>query len=521
MGLITLFDIKLPVEKDEKELIRLAEKRLGGKAGYFAIKKKSLDARDKENLRFVYTIEFSKESKKQEVRQFVKLPDSRMPKEKVLVVGSGPAGLFAAIRLLDHGIKPLLIERGAPVEEREQTIHRFFDTRVLDTETNIQFGEGGAGTFSDGKLNTQTHSPLNREVLELFVRFGAPKEILYLSKPHIGSDNLKNVVKNMRQYILSRGGEVLFHTRLEDIRLETGRVKEAVLRRLNADMVAQNTDIIPVSAIILAIGHSARDTFEMLEKKGVPMLAKDFAIGVRIEHLQEKIGLAQYGKKYAMLPAADYKLVSHASERSVFTFCMCPGGYVMPAASEEGGVVTNGMSNYARDGKNANSALIAQVTKADFFDDSPLAGMRFQRKIEQAAYLAGGKSYAAPVQRLGDFLRDKTSDRFGEVLPTYAAGTVFADLREVLPAPIIDALKKGALDMDRRLKGFAGPDALLTAAETRTSSPVRIMRGENMQSVGVEGLFSCGEGAGYAGGITSSAADGLRVGEAVFGSFIG
>ena len=521
MGLITLSDVKLPVEKDEKELIRLAEKRLGGKAGYFAIKKKSLDARDKENLRFVYTIEFSKEGKKDEIKRFEKLTDNHIPKEKVLVVGSGPAGLFAAIRLLDHGIAPLLIERGACVEEREKTIHHFFDTRMLDTETNIQFGEGGAGTFSDGKLNTQTHSPLNREVLELFVRFGAPKEILYLSKPHIGSDNLKNVVRNMRQYILSQGGEVLFHTRLEDILIQNGRVKEAVIRRFNADMVGATVEIVPVSAIVLAIGHSARDTFEMLEKKGIPMLAKDFAIGVRIEHLQDKIGFSQYGKKYAMLPAADYKLVSHASERSVFTFCMCPGGYVMPAASEEGGVVTNGMSNYARDGKNANSALIAQVTKADFDDDSPLAGMRFQRKIEQAAYLAGGNSYVAPVQRLGDFMQDKTSVGFGEVLPTYAAGTVFADLREALPAPIIEALKKGALDMDRRLKGFACPDALLTGVETRTSSPVRIMRGEDLQSVGAEGLFPCGEGAGYAGGITSSAADGLRVAEAVFGFFRG
>ncbi len=519
MGLITLSDIKLPVEKDEKELIRLAEKRLGGKVGYFAIKKKSLDARDKENLRFVYTIEFSKENKKQEVRRFEKLPDSRIPKEKVLIVGSGPAGLFAAIRLLDHGIKPLLIERGAPVEERENKINRFFNTRILDTETNVQFGEGGAGTFSDGKLNTQTHSPLNREVLELFVRFGAPKEILYLSKPHIGSDNLKKVVKNMRAYILSQGGEVLFYTRLDDLRFLDGRVKEAVIRRFNADTVGSNVEIIPVSAVILAIGHSARDTFEMLEKRGVPMRAKDFAIGVRIEHLQEKIGFAQYGKKYTTLPAADYKLVSHASERSVFTFCMCPGGYVMPATSEEGGVVTNGMSNYARDGKNANSALIAQVTRADFADDSPLAGMRFQRKIEQLAYLIGGKSYTAPVQRLGDFLQDKTSDRFGEVLPTYAAGTVFADLREVLPVPVVEALKKGALDMDRRLKGFAHPDALLTAAETRTSSPVRIERADNLQSVGVRGLFPCGEGAGYAGGITSSAADGLRIAEAVFGFF--
>ena len=519
MDLITISDIKLPVGKDEKELVRIAEKRLGGKAAYFAIKKKSLDARDKGNVRWIYTIECSKKSQKTEQRVLEKLPASRQPRETVLVVGSGPAGLFAAIRLLDRGIKPLLIERGAPVEEREKRIDLFFTTKELDTETNIQFGEGGAGTFSDGKLNTQTHSPLNKEVLQLFVRFGAPKEILYLSKPHIGSDNLKTVVKNMRQYILAEGGEVLFHTRLDELRFENGRIKEAVVCLLNKDMVAPKQEILPVSAVILAIGHSARDTFEMLERKGVPMRAKDFAIGVRIEHLQEKISLAQYGKAYSMLPAADYKLVSHASERSVFTFCMCPGGFVMPSSSERGGVVTNGMSNYARNGKNANSALIAQVTRGDFGDDTPLAGMRFQRKIEEAAYIAGGKNYAAPTQLLGDFLKDKTSSRFGEVQPTYAAGTAFADLREVLPLGVVDALKKAAVDMDRRLKGFACPDAILTGTETRTSSPVRIERDESLQSVAIKGLFPCGEGAGYAGGITSSAADGIRVADGVYAMF--
>ena len=520
MGLMTISDIKLPVGKDEKELVRIAEKRLGGKAAHFVIKKKSLDARDKGNVRWVYTIECAKTPQKQEERILEKLPASRQPKEKVLVVGSGPAGLFAAIRLLDRGITPLLIERGAPVEERERKIQTFFDTRVLDTETNIQFGEGGAGTFSDGKLNTQTHSALNKEVLELFVRFGAPKEILYLAKPHIGSDNLKTVVKNMRQYILSKGGEVRFHTRLEELSFEGNRVKEAVIRSFHADVVGATVEFIPVSAVVLAIGHSARDTFEMLEKKGVPMRAKDFAVGVRIEHLQDKIGFSQYGKAYTLLPAADYKLVSHASERSVFTFCMCPGGFVMPSSSEEGGVVTNGMSNYARDGKNANSALIAQVTRADFEDDTPLAGMRFQRRLEEAAYIAGGKNYSAPTQLVGDFLKNKTSSRFGEVQPTYAAGTTFADLRTVLPVGVIDALKKGILDMDRRLKGFACPDAILTGAETRTSSPVRIERDDTMQSVGVKALFPCGEGAGYAGGITSSAADGLRVAEGVYRLFL-
>ncbi|MBQ7948267.1 MAG: hypothetical protein IJ284_00755 [Clostridia bacterium] len=524
MSVQTLSDIKLPIGKGENELIKLAEKKCGGKVGYFAIKKKSLDARDKSNLRYVYTIEFSKTAPVKEEKIFDRLPKEKMPQKPVLVVGSGPAGLFCAIRLLDHGIVPILIERGGSVEEREQRIDRFIEYKTLDVDTNVQFGEGGAGTFSDGKLNTQTHSPLNREVLELFVRFGAPKEILWLAKPHIGSDRLKTVVKNMRQYILSCGGEVRFHTRLEEIFLCNGRVEEVSISRLNADTVCPNrgfaVEKLPVSAVVLAIGHSARDTFQMLMEKGIPMRQKDFAVGVRIEHLQSSVGLAQYGKAYTQLPAADYKLVSHASERAAFTFCMCPGGYVMPAASEEGGVVVNGMSNYARDGQNANSALIAQVTRADFESDSPLAGVEFQRKLERAAYLAAGSTYAAPVQLVEDFLSDKTSDRFGAVHPTYGAGTAFADLRAVLPLPVIDALKAAIVDMDRRLKGFADPESVLTGVETRTSSPVRIERDEQMQSVGAQGLYPCGEGAGYAGGITSSAADGLRVAEAVYTAFL-
>ncbi len=514
MRILTISDIKLPVGASEESLLKIAEKKLGGKAGYFAIKKKSLDARDKNNIRYIYTVECAKQAFKKEERVFPRLPKSRAPKGEVLVVGSGPAGLFAAIRLLDYGITPTVIERGAPVEERSRDIEKFFTARELDENSNVQFGEGGAGTFSDGKLNTQTHSPLNREVLETFVRFGAPKEILYLSKPHVGSDNLKTVVKNMRQYILAKGGRVRFHTRLEGLRMEEGRVRSALLQ------TQEGVEELAISALVLAIGHSARDTFAMLEKTGLAMRAKDFAVGVRIEHLQRKIGEAQYGKAYSLLPAADYKLVSHASARSVFTFCMCPGGYVMPAASEEGGVVVNGMSNYARDGENANAALIAQVTRADFADDTPLAGVRFQRELEKAAFLAGGGGYAAPVQRVEDFLADRESSRFGEVTPSYAAGTRLSDMRAVLPAPIIEALKAGLTDMDRRLKGFAHPDALLTAVETRTSSPVRIERGEDMQSVSAKGIFPCGEGAGYAGGITSSAADGLRVAEAVYQSLL-
>ncbi len=517
MSLRTLSDVKLSLGQNENTLLSIAEKKLGGKAAYFAIKKKSLDARDKNNIKYIYTIEFSATPQVQPKAMYEKLSKEKMPKSNVLVVGSGPAGLFCALRLLEHGITPIVVERGSPVEEREKDIQTFCAHHVLDENSNVQFGEGGAGTFSDGKLNTQTHSPLNREVLQTFVKFGAPQEILWLSKPHIGSDNLKKVVKNMREYILQQGGKVLFHTRLTDIKTLDGKVTEATLYTKTA--TRERTENIPVSAVVLAIGHSARDTFEMLLGKGVPMCQKDFAVGTRIEHLQSKIGFAQYGKAYSQLPPADYKLVSHASERAAFTFCMCPGGYVMPAASEEYGLVTNGMSNYARDGLNANSALIAQVTRADFDSDSPLAGVEFQRKLERAAYVAGGGNYAAPVQLVGDFLQDKESNGFGEVLPTYAAGTNFADLRAVLPAPITQALKTAILDMDRKLKGFANSDAILTAVETRTSSPVRIERDESCQSIGVKGLYPCGEGAGYAGGITSSAADGIRVATAVYRFF--
>ncbi len=512
MRLLTVSDIKLPIGKDEKELYALASKKLGKPPVYFAIKKKSLDARDKNNIRFVYTIEFGDEKKTRAPQALERLPAYKLPKKKVLVVGSGPAGLFCALRLLDRGITPLVIERGGSVAERERATQLFFTQKTLDTDTNIQFGEGGAGTFSDGKLNTQTHSPLNGEVLKTFVKFGAPEEILYLQKPHIGSDRLKTVVKNMREYILSQGGEVRFHTRLEDILIKDGRVQTAVV----CDTKKGIREEIDVSALVLAVGHSARDTFEKLLARGVEMRAKDFAVGVRVEHLQSAVGKSQYGEAYTLLPAADYKLVSHAGERAAFTFCMCPGGYVMPAASEVGGVVTNGMSNYARDGENANSALIVQVTRDDFGSEHPLAGIEYQRRIERAAYRAGGNDYRAPVQLVGDFLRDKTSAAFGSVLPTYAAGTTYADLREVLPSKIVTTLKSAILDMDRKLKGFAAFDGVLTGAETRTSSPVRIERGEDLQSVSVSALFPCGEGAGYAGGITSSAADGIRVADGVY-----
>lgn len=515
MSIRTLSDIKLPIGREEKELFSLAQKKLGKKPQYFEIKKKSLDARDKNNIRFVYTIAFSAEKQTVEPPAMERLPDCKRPKERVVVAGSGPAGLFCALRLLQRGITPIVVERGASVDERAKRIDTFCKTGTLDTETNVQFGEGGAGTFSDGKLNTQTHSPLNAEVLKTFVAFGAPAEITWLNKPHIGSDNLKKVVKNMREYIVNNGGEVRFHTRLEDVCIKDGKLCDVTL--VNADGAREK---MPVSALVLAVGHSARDTFQMLLTHGVTISQKEFSVGVRIEHLQADIGFSQYGKAYTLLPPADYKLVSHASERSAFTFCMCPGGFVMPATSEEGMVVTNGMSNYARNERNANSALLVQVKKEDFASEHPLAGVEYQRRLEHNAYLAGGGDYRAPVQLVGDFLRDKTSVCFGEILPTYAVGTAFADLRAVLPSAITSAMKTAILDMDKRLHGFARPDAVLTGVETRTSSPVRLERGEDMQAVGVAGLYPCGEGAGYSGGITSSAVDGLRVADAVYHSFL-
>ncbi len=517
MSLRTLSDIKLPVGKDESELVKLAEKKLGKKVKYFAIKKKSIDARNKNDVRLVYTIEFSDCEQAKKIESIERLAARKLPQNPVLVVGSGPAGLFCALRLLQRGIKPIVIERGAPVEEREKDIQAFIATKRLNTNSNVQFGEGGAGTFSDGKLNTQTHSLFNKEVLETFVRFGAPQEILWLSKPHIGSDRLKTVVQNIRRFILEQGGQVRFHTQLTDIKVQENTLQSITLQTPSGE------ETITPSALVLAIGHSARDTFEILAKRGVKMTAKDFAVGVRIEHLQDKIGLSQYGKAYSLLPAADYKLVSHASERAAFTFCMCPGGFVMPAASEVGGVVTNGMSNYARNERNANAALIAQVSKTEFGQDpsqNPLAGIEYQRRIERAAYEAGGNNYQAPVTLVGDFLRGKTSATFGEVLPTYAIGTTFADFSDILPAPIIQTLQAAIVDMDKRLKGFACPDAVLTAAETRTSSPVRIERDSaTLQSLSTANVYPCGEGAGYAGGITSSAADGLRIADAIFSRF--
>ena len=504
-----LDNIKLHIGEEEGKLIKIAQKNLNKPVKYFRILKKSLDARDKNNILWVYSIAFS-DKPEQEKPLFEKLATS----PQVAVIGSGPAGLMCALRLVEHGVSPIIIERGEAVEERALTTEKFFNDKILNPNSNVQFGEGGAGTFSDGKLNTQTHDGLNRDVLEYFARFGAPGEILYLNKPHIGSDKLRSVLKNIRKFIGESGGKYLFNTQFIGFTHDNCRLKSLILKNTKTGEESELT----VDNAVLAPGHSARDTFEMLSKSGIKMTPRDFAVGVRIEHLAAEIGLAQYGKNYKLLPAADYKLVSHAHERTVFTFCMCPGGVVIPAASESGGVVVNGMSEYARGGVNSNSALMVQMKSCDFGGDL-FAGMRFQREIERKAFEAGGRTYAAPVQLYKDFAENRVSSDFGEVKPTYAAGTKFAPLNEILPQVATEALKAAIPDMNRRLKGFANPDAILTGVETRFSSPVKIERGEDLQSVSLKGLYPCGEGSGYSGGITSSAADGIKIAEKLFENF--
>ncbi len=519
-------DLRLSPGESEEKLLALAAKKLRG-CRYIRILKKSLDARDKSNIRWLYSVEADRKPIPQPARTYPAV--TRTP-ARVVVTGSGPAGLFCAIRLLRAGIRPLVVERGGTVEERAAQNERFFREHVLDEDCNVQFGEGGAGTFSDGKLNTQTRDARNREVLDTFVEFGAPPEVAYLNKPHVGSDRLRAVVRAMRRYILENGGEVRFHCRLDDVDVRGGVLRAVTLR----DVRTGQTERVEASELVLAIGHSARDTFQMLHERGFAMQAREFAVGVRIEHLQAHIDAAQYGAANVAanaasragdpktrLPAADYKLVSHAGERTAFTFCMCPGGFVMPAASEVGGVVTNGMSNYARDAANANSALLAQVRLSDFDRGGVLDGVAFQRTLERAAFRAGGESYAAPVQRAEDFLRGRATVSFGEVLPSYAAGVRPSNLGAVLPPYIADALRVAITDMDRRLHGFAAPDALLTGVETRFSSPVRILRGATLESVTARGVYPCGEGCGYSGGITSSAADGIRVAEAICAKYSG
>lgn len=431
-----------------------------------------------------------------------------------VVVGAGCAGLFCALALAEAGLEPLLVERGQDGGYRSSSIERFNRTGKLDVESNIQFGLGGAGTFSDGKLATGTKSPLHRHILKTFVACGAQREILYDAKPHVGSDVLPTVVTNMCRRIGELGGEVRFSTRMVDLDTQGGCVRSITLRQKGSDSGLVIEERLPAANVVVACGHSARDVFELLRRRGVSLERKTFAMGVRIEHLQRDVDRAQYGPfaGHPALGAAPYKLVTHLGNgRSAFSFCMCPGGYVVAAASEEGGVVTNGMSLSDRKGENANSGLLANVFPDDLPGDDVLAGVELQRRCERSAYEAGGGDYLAPAQLVGDFLQGVPSSGQGSVTPTYPRGVSWGDVATCLPGYVSETLRAAIPRMDRRLHGFSEASAVLTGVETRSSSPVRVTRGEGLQSLSTAGLWPCGEGAGYAGGIMSAATDGLRV----------
>lgn len=504
----------MPIRHTDEDVLEAAVKlakdnKLCAKNPY--IYKKSLDARRKSDIHFVYSVVLETQNADNkllppQIRLFDEpsaLQITKPTKHKhVLVVGSGPAGLFAAYKLSLCGAQVTLIERGGDVDERQAAVKRFWETGILNPDCNIQFGEGGAGTFSDGKLNTRISSPLQGFVLKTFVESGAPKEILYDAKPHIGTDILSTCVKNIREKIKAQGGEVLFNTRLTDLNIKNGRVVGAIVNE---------SAYIECDAIILAIGHSSRDTYELLEKRGVLMEQKPFAAGVRIEHSREFINRVQYGDAAAIngLPTADYRLVHNGEMRSVYSFCMCPGGVVVNASSEPGALCVNGMSEHLRMADNSNSALVVTVRPEDFDGSSPLAGVEFQRKYERAAYAVGkGKG---PVQLARDFAKNRISASFDGVKPSFTGQTEFVDLRECLPDFITDSLKEGLCEFEKKMKGFLSGGAVLTGVEMRTSAPLRIKRDENFESLSHKRLFPCGEGAGYAGGIMSAAVDGLRV----------
>ena len=461
------------------------------------ISKKSIDARKKEDVHYVYSVDF-KLKNENKYKKFEKMQVFEAPQIKVhniisknpIIVGAGPSGLFAALTFVQNGLSPIIIEQGDPVEKRKAIVDNFLKEGNLNTLSNVQFGEGGAGTFSDGKLTTGISSPFCKKVLQEFVNFGAPEQILYLSKPHIGTDNLIYIIKNMRKYIISKGGTFLFNTKVTDFKIKDGQIKSVYC--INNKQEKE----IPATHVILAIGHSSRDTFEKLYERGIEMEKKNFSVGVRIEHLQKDINKAQYGEITKLkLPPAEYKLAYHSSTgRSCYTFCMCPGGVVIASSSSENTIVTNGMSNFLRNGKNANSAILVNVTPEDFKDNSPLAGVYFQKDLETKAFILGGSNYFAPIQRVEDFLQNKKSEFIGHIKPSYLPGVALSNLNDILPEFVSDTLKEGIQYFDKRLKGFANPDSILTGVETRSSSPIKILRNKNLVS-NISGLYPCGEGA--------------------------
>lgn len=531
--MIRLTQIKLPADHAPEALIKKAAKLLRTSPEEIRslhIRKRSLDARKKPELYYSYMIDVSVKNEKELIRRAnnpqislaketaYQFPESgtEQLKERPIIIGTGPAGLFCGLMLARHGYCPILIERGSCVEKRQKKVVSFWQGGTLDVQTNVQFGEGGAGTFSDGKLNTLVKDPLGRGklVLELFTEFGADPSILYDHKPHIGTDVLAEVVKNMREEILRLGGTVRFDTQVTDLLISQDRVCGVRLSGTDPKTGGLFEEEVFSSVVVLAIGHSARDTFSMLLAHRVPMEQKAFAVGLRIQHPQKMINLSQYGKEDAgTLGAANYKLTRQTkSGRGVYTFCMCPGGYVVNASSEPGRLAVNGMSYHDRAGENANSALIVTVTPEDFPVDGPLGGVAFQRMLEEAAYkAAGGK---IPVQLYGDFCRNQVSTQLGEVSPKMRGEWAFGNVRSIMPEPLNLALIEAMEGFGRMIRGFDRPDALFAGIESRTSSPVRIWRDDQFESE-MRGLYPCGEGAGYAGGITSAAMDGVKVAEAI------
>ncbi len=505
---LALDAVKVPVERVEK---------------IFPVKK-SVDARHKRNIKIVYSVGIELKENEDEFFSRLKLPNAALVKNKSpqinrgtrlmdhrpVVIGFGPAGMFASLLLARYGYFPMIFERGADVDTRTRLVKNFWENGVLDCETNVQFGEGGAGTFSDGKLTTRINDTRCSYVLNEFSRFGAPSETMTLARPHIGSDKLAQIVKNIRLEILRLGGEIHFNSRFEGLQIRDGKICA----------VKVNGQDINCDSVILAIGHSARDTFRLLNRHNISMAAKAFSVGVRIEHFQKTIDTGMYGE-FAGHPAlknAEYQFSYRENGRGVYTFCMCPGGVVVPAASQGEAVVTNGMSEYSRDGENANSGLVVSVDEKDFGSD-PLAGMLFQQRLEQNAFLAGGGGFAAPGQTAESFLNNKPPKLPASLIPTYALGVRPFPLEKLFPRDINRMMRKGLEKFRRNIPGFASSEAFLTGVETRTSSPVRIVRNIDLQSPSAQGLYPCGEGAGYAGGIVSAAVDGVRVAQKIIEEF--
>ncbi|EIX4876763.1 NAD(P)/FAD-dependent oxidoreductase [Vibrio vulnificus] len=532
--MIRLTELRLPLDHEEGALLEAITAKLGIPAEQvlsFSMFRRGYDARKKTNIQLIYTLDIEVANQDKLLAKFSKDPHVRETPdmeykyvaqapanltERPIVIGFGPCGLFAGLVLAQMGFNPIIVERGKEVRERTKDTFGFWRKRTLNPESNVQFGEGGAGTFSDGKLYSQVKDPnfYGRKVITEFVAAGAPEEILYVSKPHIGTFKLVTMIEKMRAKILELGGEIRFSTRVDDIHMEDGQITGVTL---------SNGEELKSRHVVLAVGHSARDTFEMLHERGVYMEAKPFSVGFRIEHKQSMIDEARFGPNAGnpILGAADYKLVHHCKNgRTVYSFCMCPGGTVVAATSEEGRVVTNGMSQYSRAERNANSAIVVGISPDIDYPGDPLAGIRFQRELESNAYRLGGENYDAPAQKIGDFLKGRDPSALGDVEPSFTPGIKLTDLEKALPPFAIEAIREAIPAFDRKIKGFASEDGLLTGVETRTSSPVCIKRDKEYQSVNLKGFYPAGEGAGYAGGILSAGIDGIKVAEAVARSMV-